>query len=204
MTAERKSLRRRLRTLRMNVPEVRRHTVARAVAAHARRTGLLRANSRVALYLALPEELDTRPLIHAALAVGCRIYVPRIRWRTRRMEFRRLAMDTALQIGRLGISESHGATIATRRLDVVFVPLVGIDSTGTRLGMGAGFYDRHFAFRLAERNWRRPRLIGVAYDFQRVDSIARAPWDVPLDGVLTESGLYGTGDAAGKAWRVRR
>ena len=80
-----------------------------------------------------------------------------------------------------------------RRLEAVFVPLVAVDPSGTRLGMGAGFYDRYFAFRQSGSGWRRPRLIGLAYDFQRVDRIERAPWDVPLDAVLTEAGVFRTG-----------
>jgi len=36
------------------------------------------------------------------------------------------------------------------------------------------------------RAWRRPRLIGVAYACQELPSIDAAPWDVPLDCVVTE------------------
>ena len=71
----------------------------------------------------------------------------------------------------------------------MLVPLVGFDGAGNRLGMGAGYYDRTFAFRHARRHWRGPRLIGVAYDCQEVDAIDDRAWDVPLDGVVTESGV---------------
>ena len=75
-------------------------------------------------------------------------------------------------------------------LDLVLVPLVGFDDQGTRLGMGGGFYDRSFATRLFRRYWRKPRLIGVAYELQRVAHLDRQPWDVALDGVVTEQRLY--------------
>ncbi|MGE0811300.1 MAG: 5-formyltetrahydrofolate cyclo-ligase, partial [Immundisolibacter sp.] len=55
---------------------------------------------------------------------------------------------------------------------------------GSRLGMGGGYYDRSFA-RVLRHAWRRPRLIGVAFDRQRVAALPGRPWDVPLDGVLT-------------------
>jgi 5-formyltetrahydrofolate cyclo-ligase len=48
--------------------------------------------------------------------------------------------------------------------------------------MGAGYYDRTLAAA------RPRRLIGVAYDCQGVDALPREPWDVPLDGVLTDTG----------------
>ena len=47
--------------------------------------------------------------------------------------------------------------------DVVFLPLVGFDSRGVRLGTGGGFYDRAFAFRRWRSVWHTPRLIGLAY-----------------------------------------
>ena len=82
--------------------------------------------------------------------------------------------------------------IAARDLDVVIVPLVAFDEQCNRLGMGGGFYDRCFAFRKRRRKWRKPLLIGIAYDFQRVDSLQPEPWDVPLDAVVTEKECYGS------------
>jgi 5-formyltetrahydrofolate cyclo-ligase len=118
------------------------------------------------------------------------------------MEFRRYLPGTRTHVDRHGLvaPEGHGARIAPRRLDVVFVPLVAIDPSGTRLGMGGGFYDRLFAFRHRRNTWRKPRLVGVAYDLQRVPHITRKPWDVPLDYVITESGLHRTGSDRTTAW----
>jgi hypothetical protein len=67
---------------------------------------------------------------------------------------------------------------------------LGVDAHGTRLGTGAGFYDRCLHHLRAGRRWRRPRLIGVAYDFQRVAALAAGAWDVPLDALLTEKDFH--------------
>jgi len=75
-------------------------------------------------------------------------------------------------------------------MDLVLVPLVGFDGQGMRLGMGGGYYDHSFAARLFRCCWRKPRLIGVAYELQRVPRLDRQPWDVALDGVVTEKQLY--------------
>jgi 5-formyltetrahydrofolate cyclo-ligase len=40
------------------------------------------------------------------------------------------------------------------------------------------------------RLWRKPRLVGIAYECQRVDRLPHEPWDMPLDAVLTERQLY--------------
>ena len=73
--------------------------------------------------------------------------------------------------------------------DVVFVPLVGFDLRGNRIGMGRGYYDRYFARRLRHRLYRRPLLVGLAYDVQQVSSLPCAAHDVPLDGIVTQSSI---------------
>ena len=65
------------------------------------------------------------------------------------------------------------------------------DARGARLGMGAGFYDRHFSFLLRRGAWRRPRLVGLAYGFQQVSRLPQEPWDVPLWGVVSDAGVHG-------------
>jgi 5-formyltetrahydrofolate cyclo-ligase len=73
---------------------------------------------------------------------------------------------------------------------VLFVPLVAFDAQGNRLGMGGGYYDSSLAYLRMRRTFRKPKLIGVAYDFQRVAALPCEPWDVPLDAVLTDRALY--------------
>ncbi len=75
--------------------------------------------------------------------------------------------------------------IDPKALDVMIMPLLAFDAQGNRLGMGAGFYDRTLAF-MRER-LEKPKLIGLAYDFQQVDQILPEPWDIKLDCVITPS-----------------
>jgi 5-formyltetrahydrofolate cyclo-ligase len=98
-----------------------------------------------------------------------------------------------MRANRFGIPEptSKGRHIRpARHLDVLLVPLVGFDSTGNRIGMGGGYYDRTLAFLNRRRQWRRPRLIGIAHECQRVAAIEPRAWDVPLQAVATERRLY--------------
>ena len=150
----------------------------------------LRSRWRIAVYAALPEELDTAPLIALARRRGCRIYLPRIDRRrdSRAMQF--VEMRGPLKRNRLGIAEPQtGETLGARWLDVVFLPLVGFDAQGVRLGTGGGYYDRAFAFRRWRSAWQVPRLVGLAYAFQRVERIAPAAHDVLLDAVVTDEGI---------------
>ncbi len=98
--------------------------------------------------------------------------------------------DQLSLINRHGIPEpSVSETVPARSLSVVFVPLLGFDAAGTRLGSGAGYYDRAFAFRRRRHSWHRPLLIGLAFRCQRLDHIEPGRHDVPLDAVVTEDGV---------------
>jgi 5-formyltetrahydrofolate cyclo-ligase len=73
-------------------------------------------------------------------------------------------------------------------IDAVLVPLVAFDKTLNRMGMGGGFYDRSFADRKQQN--APPLLIGVAHAFQQVESVLADWWDVPLDYVVTDEGVF--------------
>jgi 5-formyltetrahydrofolate cyclo-ligase len=70
---------------------------------------------------------------------------------------------------------------------LMLVPLAAFDAAGNRIGYGAGHYDRAIA-RLHARGMF-PRLIGLAFDCQRVETVPAEPHDAPLGEILTESGL---------------
>ena len=78
---------------------------------------------------------------------------------------------------------------SARSLDLVVTPLLAFDKQGSRLGMGGGFYDRSFAFKQRMKLHQRPNLAGIAYQFQQVAHLDRQSWDIPLDGISTETGL---------------
>ncbi|RJQ47962.1 MAG: 5-formyltetrahydrofolate cyclo-ligase [Gammaproteobacteria bacterium] len=152
---------------------------------------LFRCARRVAFYIANDGEMDLSALLCRALRYGKRCYLPVLR--QNRLAFAPYRSGDRLSPNRFGIPEpvlpKNGWSQAAR-LDLILIPLVAFDARGNRLGMGAGFYDRTLGFLNLRRYWRRPRLIGVAYDFQRVAEITPAPWDVPLDAVVTEASVY--------------
>ncbi|HEY1891743.1 MAG TPA: 5-formyltetrahydrofolate cyclo-ligase [Steroidobacteraceae bacterium] len=186
----RSSLRASLRAKRRAVAATARARAARQVAHHADRIVHLHSGQRIGIYAATAEELDTSCLIALALRRGCLVYLPRIdpRLRVRSMRFARItAAPRALRSNRFGIVEPDGPPLASARLlDVVFLPLVGFDRHGVRLGMGGGYYDRAFGFRRLRTSWHTPLLVGIGYASQEVERIAAAAHDVPLDLVITE------------------
>jgi len=69
--------------------------------------------------------------------------------------------------------------------EAVLLPMNGWDLQGYRLGYGGGFFDRTLAS-LA----KRPLTIGVTYEFAKLDTIHPQSWDIPMDYVVTERGVY--------------
>ncbi len=74
--------------------------------------------------------------------------------------------------------------VPAQSLDIILLPLVAFDRSGSALGSGAGYYDRALAFRLTQP--APPLLIGIGFACQEVAGIPMADWDVPLDLVITE------------------
>jgi len=151
----------------------------------------LRRAKRIAGYSPVGSELDPGPVLKTLARGRKQVYLPRVSRLPGRMDFALLTDDAPLLRNRYGILQpgSTAPGIGARFLDVVLLPLLAFDLNGNRLGSGAGYYDRAFAFRRVRRTWRRPWLLGVAFDCQEVPALEPQPWDVPLDGLATETRL---------------
>ncbi|UQB43177.1 5-formyltetrahydrofolate cyclo-ligase [Thiomicrospira microaerophila] len=158
---------------------------------HLINSGLIQPQSSVAAFLAQDGELDTSILIEQLWQQACRVYLPVIDFETKTMRFAAYRPDSLLKKNRFGINEpdmtqAEGLN-AVSDLDGVFMPLVGFDAKGHRLGMGGGFYDRTLSFKLKQPK-TKPWLIGWAHQCQQLESLNSQPWDVPLDAIVTEQG----------------
>ncbi|SRR5690554_1184019 len=184
-------IRRQMRALRRSLSPRERSRAATQLARQLLRAPPFRRALRIACFLSADGEIDTGPLIAAAWRLGKQVYLPvLVPFGPQRLWFRAYRPDTALARNRYGILEPReGRRLDGRELDLVLTPLVAFDGQGHRLGMGGGYYDRTFA-QLHRGRWQRPRLLGLAYAFQRVDALPAEPWDVPLWGVATERGLH--------------
>jgi len=140
-------------------------------------------------YLPEENEISTAKIITESCNLGREVYLPRtapvacfVRWR----------IGEQLVRGRSGMMEPCGGSQLPNNLSAVaFIPVVGWDETGMRLGRGGGYYDRI----LTHQNGGILR-VGLAYEFQRCPEIPRDPWDVPLDYIITEQRVIRCGDRA--------
>lgn len=129
-------------------------------------------------------------MITAIWQSGKKCYLPVLSSSTEKLlQFAEYTPNTQLAPNRYDILEPQAAkTIAPEQLDLVIMPLVAFDDWGNRLGMGGGYYDKTFAFLREEKN-KMPVLIGLAYAMQEVSTLPADEWDVPLRGILTETGF---------------
>jgi 5-formyltetrahydrofolate cyclo-ligase len=147
----------------------------------------------IAVYLARDGEIDTGPLKTAARQQGMHVYLPVIT-DADSLQFARWASGAALTKNRYGIPEPPATPCcAPSDLDIIFMPLVGWDMRGNRLGMGGGFFDRTLSGTGAGL------LVGLAHECQRVEKIPRESWDVSLDYIATDAALYRSGGSGEEA-----
>ncbi|MBO9099374.1 MULTISPECIES: 5-formyltetrahydrofolate cyclo-ligase [unclassified Rhizobium] len=139
----------------------------------------------IAGFLPIRSEADIRPLLDLLRSRGARVCLPVVVDRET-IVFRELADARSLVPGAFG-TLGPDETAALLEPDILLVPLSAFDAAGRRIGYGGGYYDRAIA--LLRRKGLARRLIGIAFDCQEVPSVPAEPHDVPLDAILTESGL---------------
>lgn len=144
---------------------------------------------RIAFYCPIEGELDPHYIIEKAWQRRKECFLPVLDPLRKSLLFSEYRSQDHLKRNRYKILEPQPRLrnpIATWTLDVVFVPLLAFDLKGHRLGRGAGYYDRTFAFLKKTIKPGRPKLIGLAYEFQNTEGLIQKPWDILLDGILTE------------------
>jgi len=143
------------------------------------------ASRNILFFLSLPREVQTDEMIQTALDLGKKVHVPLVDAKHRRLNISEISgLDIEFEEKRFGILEpgvSHLKIVPPETLDFVLVPGLAFDRKGGRIGYGAGYYDR-FLKEVAGHTVR----VGVAYDFQVLDSIPQTQFDVPVQKILTE------------------
>jgi len=188
------TLRKKLRAKRLALSPGEQRLHALSAARHFARSSLLLRFSRIALYIANNGELDPAPIAARIRECGKSTYLPVLQSPPRQaLWFCEHRKGETLHPNRFGIPEPDTMKhrlLPAWGLDLILMPLVAFDSNGNRLGMGGGFYDRTLAYLHRRTCWQHPSLIGLAHACQEVAEIKPNSWDIPLDGIITESGLF--------------
>ena len=146
---------------------------------------IFRQAKTIHIFISKTDEPDTSPIIESAWESGKTVAVPCVIPESFELFHSQLKSFEDLSSGALGVLEpSPEGRIAMNpeSFDLVIIPGVAFDRQGGRLGYGKGYYDRFLeqtaAFRLA-----------LAFNFQVLEKVPTEKHDVPMNGILTESGI---------------
>ena len=171
---------------RQAVPAAERARATAAIEQHLRAAFPAPGTLTLAYYTPFRAEPDLRGLVDEWRAAGARTALPVVVARGTPMEFRLWWPGAPVRKGAFSLPMPDGTPLVTPR--VVLLPPVGFDEQGFRLGYGGGYFDRTLAALQPT-----PLKVGVAFELARLPSIRPQPYDVPMDFVVTEAGVWRLG-----------
>lgn len=186
-----KLLRKQLRFKRRQLSSYEQKQAEQQVLIQLRTSVPFKTSRKIGLYLHAFGEIHTRKILRLCFQQGKQVYLPMICNMNQRLVWVRVDskqyFNQRFSHHPLGMKEpmaNRGQHVT--HLDLLIMPLLACDSSGTRIGMGGGFYDRTLA-----SAQRRPYRLGLAHDFQYVEQpLLRQKWDQPLNALLTPKKLY--------------
>ncbi|AOA57812.1 5-formyltetrahydrofolate cyclo-ligase [Acinetobacter larvae] len=140
----------------------------------------------IGVYLNAFGEIATRQIIMTCFKQHKRVYLPLICEMNQHLHWQPITAQQYLQRRfsrhRLGMQQAMAHRAAgIQQLDLLIMPLLACDSTGMRLGMGGGYYDRSLS-----QAPQHPFRLALAHDFQVLQqSLPQQPWDQAVDALLS-------------------
>lgn len=150
----------------------------------------VKSAKNIALFLSFDGEIDTSPLITHLWALNKCVCLPVLHpFHRHHLLFLRYTPETVLVKNRFNIFEpplNVNNIILLSDINIILTPLVAFDSSGQRLGMGGGFYDRTL------ENWQQKSFypMGLAHECQHVAQLPSADWDIPLPEIITPKKIW--------------
>lgn len=137
----------------------------------------------IGIYLAVRNEVDLSSFIDECVRQNKTLYAPKLQAHGT-MQFHLFTSIAETIENQYGIREPVSPVAhSVESLDALIVPGVCFDTEGHRIGMGGGYYDKLLHYK-REKPYSKPYLMGVAYDFQKLEHITPNPWDVKMDDVI--------------------
>ncbi|WP_169871048.1 5-formyltetrahydrofolate cyclo-ligase [Shouchella patagoniensis] len=139
-------------------------------------------STTVALTASRFPEVDTYPLIYAALEQEKQVALPRTNINDRTMQFFSIKSMKDLEMQSFGLMEpipERCQVVNHSVFDLILVPGVAFTKDGKRLGLGGGFYDRFLP-------GQRAPLMSVCFHEQLKIDLPIEAHDVKVDLVISD------------------
>ena len=141
----------------------------------------------VGSFMPIRSEISTNNLNKAILDLDKKLAFPTIEKNSETLIFKTTNSLKSFKLGKFNIPEPKD-----KNKEIIpqlfFVPCLGFDLKGYRIGYGGGFYDKTFE-KLKKLNLSF-YTVGFAYDDQKQNELPIEKFDYKLDFVLTEKQLY--------------
>lgn len=183
LSAWRKAERERLIAARLAIPAATLDSWRRRMDATLERSFPGLARCRLAFCWPIKGEYDARHLARTLRTRGALTALPVVVAPKTPLVFREWHPGIELAKGPLDIPYPVHSQQLTP--DAVLLPMNGWDMQGYRLGYGGGFFDRTLGALS-----KKPIVVGVSYELARMPTIHPQSWDIPMDYVVTERGVY--------------
>ena len=138
-------------------------------------------------FMSIRSEISTYQLNTSILEMKKKLAFPTIKKNSETLTFKTTDPDKNFKLGKFNIPEPTNDNVEIIP-QLFFVPCLGFDLNGYRIGYGGGFYDKTFA-KLKKLNLLF-YTVGFAYDDQKQNQLPTEQFDYKLDFVLTEKQLY--------------
>ena len=138
-------------------------------------------------FMSIRSEISTKQLNTTILKMKKKLAFPTIKKNSETLSFKSTNSLKSFKLGKFNIPEPK---VDNEEIipQLFFVPCLGFDVKGYRIGYGGGFYDKTFE-KLKKLNLLF-NTVGFAYDDQKLNELPIEKFDYKLDFVLTEKQLY--------------
>ncbi len=185
---EKRALRHTYAGVRQSIPELERLEKSRQICKNFLSSMAYDHSDTVLLYYSINSEVDTQELIDTVLSSSKRLALPVCR-ENGEMVFRYITSRDDLVKGIFSALEPSDSCeeYSFARHPICVIPAIAFDKAGYRIGYGKGYYDRYLT---------DPSIVkvGFAYHDLYVDKIPRGRFDLSSDLVITEKGVFNTGE----------
>lgn len=145
----------------------------------------LSKDKNVLLYFPYRQEINVNLLRKELLKRSHNIYMPKI-FPKKKMKFNLYTTNDTLVKNKYGIYEIDNKKYLEPKLfDLMFIPFVGVDINGYRIGYGGGYFDR--ALSCFSNFNKKPIIIGLGYDYQILSEAFAEHHDLKYQKVFTET-----------------
>lgn len=184
MLQEKREIRKRYKIAREQMTQQQVEALSERICKHIISSSIFQSEEYICVYYPLGNEADVRQVAEAAWEMRKRVAFPKVFGDV--MRYFEISDFSQLHPGTFGVMEPEEMRPVTWDHALILTPGVAFDKRGNRMGFGKGYYDKYLA------KFPECITVGVSYELQLAEEIPVEVTDIPLDYMVTETGMWKT------------